>query len=405
MSHYSTIYVFGAGSLARRLISIIQKQTSNYLQHKELYGGGGVEAVLVTSISANPESISDISVKQIYDINESKRNTAGVILAIREQNINEVLSLLKTAGYSNFLVIEDIIAITNNQESACRRPLMEITTNIGCSIQCKFCPQKVLLTNYYGFNKQRKSRLAFDDFKTCIDKMPDNTLISFTGFSEPFLNDECVPMIQYANQQGFSLILSTTLVGLTETSFEQIKDIPFYTVILHAPDNKGYAKINESENYYKVLNRCLNHTKANGLPFIDFANGQAEPTERFKKFTKDKLIVDYGHLNDRAGNIKDNADNICKSISNIEGDIYCCSSYDLNHWVLLPDGTVTICCMDFSLSNALGNLLEQDYQTIMDSDKHRMLVNALRCGGQSICRSCVNARLKSESIFMKGETI
>ncbi len=38
---------------------------------------------------------------------------------------------------------------------------------------------------------------------------------------------------------------------------------------------------------------------------------------------------------------------------------------NLYHSVLLPNGDVTLCCMDYSLSEILGNLYTQEYDDIM----------------------------------------
>jgi hypothetical protein len=41
----------------------------------------------------------------------------------------------------------------------------------------------------------------------------------------------------------------------------------------------------------------------------------------------------------------------------------------LYHNVLLPNGDVTLCCMDYSLKHLLGNLYERSYEEIIPEDR------------------------------------
>lgn len=77
---------------------------------------------------------------------------------------------------------------------------LEITTRIGCSINCKFCPQKLLIDNYTSV--KRDIMMSFETFKRCIDKLPASVEIHFTGMSEPWGNPECTKMVEYAALGG-----------------------------------------------------------------------------------------------------------------------------------------------------------------------------------------------------------
>ena len=68
-------------------------------------------------------------------------------------------------------------------------PHMEITTVIGCRVQCTFCPQTLLMNKYEekaNINKITWGEpviMGFDTFRTCIDKLPKDTEIDFSGFA------------------------------------------------------------------------------------------------------------------------------------------------------------------------------------------------------------------------------
>ena len=100
-------------------------------------------------------------------------------------------------------------------------------------------------------------------------------------------------------------------------------------------------------------------------------------------------------LNNRAGNIS--SDIICGS-GKIEGQILCYRCKDrLNHNVLLPDGTVLLCCMDYSMKHILGNLNISSYDEILNSDIINLIRDKMRYRDSDIlCRQCVNAKNISE---------
>jgi len=65
---------------------------------------------------------------------------------------------------------------------------MEITTVIGCKIRCAYCPQSKLMKKYA--EKSNIYKMTFDTFKSCLDKIPFNVQIDFSGMGEPWMNPE-----------------------------------------------------------------------------------------------------------------------------------------------------------------------------------------------------------------------
>jgi hypothetical protein len=53
---------------------------------------------------------------------------------------------------------------------------------------------------------------------------------------------------------------------------------------------------------------------------------------------------------------------------------------DLYHNVVLPNGDVSLCCMDYGLKHILGNIYEQEYEDIIP--------RPLQCF--SLCQGCEN---------------
>jgi len=57
---------------------------------------------------------------------------------------------------------------------------------------------------------------------------------------------------------------------------------------------------------------------------------------------------------------------------------------------MLPDGRVTLCCMDFGMRHVLGNLLEEDYESMMYGGVMKSVEDAMMCKNREeiLCRSC-----------------
>ena len=248
---------------------------------------------------------------------------------------------------------------------------LEITTRIGCPVNCLDCPQALLQSRYTG-----KRILSLEDFKTVIDKLPEGTRVDFSGMCEPFANPNCTEMILYAAGKGFPLALYTTLQGATMKDYERLKGIPWEVVTIHLPDSEGRSHFNITDEYLEVLRAwdCHNYS-THGI--ID---------ERVRPLMKPRNLITYMH--DRAGNVE------CRPHIAIGEHryLYCITSWrGMDHNVLLPDGTVLMCCMDYGMVGVFGNLLTQTYDEVIHSEAAEAMRRTLD-EGESICRHCANAR-------------
>ena len=247
---------------------------------------------------------------------------------------------------------------------------LEITTHIGCPINCTDCPQALLRSKYNG-----KIDMDFDAYKKAIDKVPAGTRIDFSGMCEPFANKNCSYMILYAADKGFPLALYTTLQGATLEDWELLKDVPFEVVTIHLPDKDGRSHFQITDEYLEVLSRwnCHNYS----------CHGTID--DRVVPYLKQRNLITFMH--DRAGNVEG------RPHTNIEPNqmLWCVTSgRAMNHNVLLPDGTVITCCMDYGMTGIFGNLFEETYDNVLQSPAACRMRRTLD-EGESICRHCANA--------------
>lgn len=376
---FEKLYVYGAGYFGKIMV---QELTDK---------GCTINAVVVTCREGNPEELEGIPVLELAEIPVEEQNL--FVLGVSGDYAGEIAETLTRKGHGNILQFENPYVLRGviSGKMRAKIPVLEITAKMGCSVQCRFCPQGQLMRAYFCEDKHRRSEMTMEDYKTCVLRMPKGSIISFAGFVEPFHHPDAVEMMVFAHEMGYQVELFTTFDGVTLEQFEQIKDIPFGQVVLHTPDKLGYANIHTDGDYWKIINLALSHRKPNGMPFVDEANCQSEPTEEFLKVAQGRIQV-LSELNDRAGNLGED-EHLKKHLHTTE-NIYCSRSYRQNHWVLLPDGTVTLCCMDFGLRHPLGNLLESSHEELMRSEAYiriRRQMQNLEDGSDLICRNCVSA--------------
>ena len=202
-------------------------------------------------------------------------------------------------------------------------PWIEITTCLPCNNRCSYCPQEKLIKSY-GENTKI---LTLENFKKILKNIPKEVIIDFAGFAEPFQNRDCSKMMMYAHNQGYKVMVWTTLVGFTKEDEDIVLNIPFVNFSVHD------------------INRGIK----NNYPFVTSVN---------KVTSKDS----------RAGNLFP-----VEKKESISGCIRS-SKYKIN--VMLPNGDVVLCCQDYGLKHKIGNLLETNYNELK------------RSGNYELCFSC-----------------
>jgi hypothetical protein len=223
------------------------------------------------------------------------------------------------------------------------KPNLEITTVIGCKNICSYCPQEKLLKAY----KDNVLIMSFETFKKCVDKMPIDSEIHFTGMAESFLNSDCVKMIEYAFKKGHEIVLSTTLVGLKDIS--SLEKIAFKSFLVHLPSEDSNIRVDDS--YLKTLK--------------DLSESSIKVSYIYFKTLHPKINVPAMKLllNSRAGNLDGKP-------RRRQGEI----ARKRTQPVLFPNGDVILCCMDYGLKHVLGNLLRDNYNDLFSGSEYQKIL-------------------------------
>ncbi len=373
------VYVYGAGLWGRNVY------------HELKTNGIDVDGFVVTKI----DSISTLFGHSIQEYFDLERDKSVLVLGLNPHNTREVYAFLKKQGFNEKRIIysDDIMGINDIRCGYDELPCLDITTKVGCSINCRYCPQELLLKAYYKENPDRENYLRKDTLIRCIENMPTETNFQFGGMAEPFLNPDCVELLQVVCDTKRTVNLYTTLVGLNKETLLKVMDLPIDYVTLHVADAKGYAKIPTTDEYYHLLEMAINYKRSDGRAFVDMCNAQAEPDLRVADICKGKYTIS-STLIDRAGNLE-GENLVSKRIQT--GKIACgvCGKA-LNKNELLPDGTLLLCCMDYGMKHVLGNLKEQPYKKIMEGTEVQRIRKGMAFDEKEdvLCRSCSCANLE-----------
>jgi hypothetical protein len=254
--------------------------------------------------------------------------------------------------------------------------ILEISTVVGCRLACSCCPQATHVRAYRAPKKPKVLSLA--DYQTCLAKVPRDVMITFAGMAEPWLNPACTEMVVLAHQAGHEVSVFTTGLGLPLADIPRLVPIPFRHFCLHLPDAAGDMKLPVTPLYLETLAELQELIPA----YTHMTIGQIHPA----------VAAIVGPVSDgssalisRAGNLPDRA------IAYKKGPLKCsvCGPV-VDHNVLLPDGSVVLCCMDYNLEHILGNLLTVTYEDLFSGEEYQRVIRGL-AGDESVsiaCRKC-----------------
>jgi len=277
-------------------------------------------------------------------------------------------------------------------------PTLEVTTMIGCPLMCNYCPQDNL-RDVYG--KDADKYMSFETFSRALDAVDVGVRIDFSGMAEPWVNPECTRMLAHTLERGYRVAIYTTLYNWSRSDADGVAELmyeypgQFDVFSIHFPDNlnnmKGWKYSEDWEYALHVTQGMCRHL---GIKFEAMTmSGQGLVHEDLAHLGI-RLWNWNGH--DRAGSlpleqVKEQAVQIAPRHS---GPIRCGKTprYDQN--VVLPNGDVVLCCMDYDCKHVLGNINEHSLVDIRKQAAFREILkeNArTEFSTNSLCRTCTDA--------------
>jgi Iron-sulfur cluster-binding domain len=276
-------------------------------------------------------------------------------------------------------------------------PSLEITTMVGCPMKCTFCPQDQLRAQY---GKDPDKYMSLDNFKLILSKIPTYVRIDFSGMAEPWTNEACTDMLQHALGRGHHVAIYTTLYGVSAAEAQRIFDLVLKhkdqveTVCLHLPDDNGNMRGWRYSLQYELALRTMMQLADTVLDFRAMTMDRSGAVHKRLRMTATTLDGWVGMSRAGALDMKAIGEQPIEATPSHETLVSCSYTpfYDQN--VVLPNGDVVLCCMDYEMKHVIGNLITGDYWSLFGSPAMVALqVENRKCGnsGTSICKSCVRA--------------
>ena len=261
---------------------------------------------------------------------------------------------------------KNIIASHNEFWKFSIAPTMEVTTIIpekGCVVDCVFCPQRTLTKVYTG-----ERRMDLHKFMAAVDKIPKEVRITFAGFVEPWMHKQCTEMVLYAHETGHPVSIFTTGVGMTVEDIEAIKHIPFAGnpnggFVLHLPDQDRKAKHPINKRYIETIEHFskVAHEIQNFTTMVMAGDVHESVRHVFNQAPSYAMWSRAGNLIGETILKPELLNNPFNSVYHDKKEMTCGCDERLYHNILLPNGDVSLCCMDYGLAEITGNLFEQSY--------------------------------------------
>lgn len=259
-----------------------------------------------------------------------------------------------------------------------------------CNSACVMCP--------YPKMTRPKKAMPMDLFKKIVDDCVSHGVYKFNlnFYNEPFLDPAIFERIKYLESKGVRIQLFSNGSVLNGEIINKIiesglNDIRFS---VDGVKKETYEKIRKGLDFNKTVSNILKlieRKKELGSPspcvavvFVRSKDNEGEQ-EEFKKFwhgRADKIIISFDD------NRNDTADiSLMKKPS---AKAYPC----LRLWrelVVMSDGRVALCCIDFDGSVVVGDFAKQTLEEIWDGEKFaeiRRKHMRFEAGEIPLCRKC-----------------
>lgn len=251
---------------------------------------------------------------------------------------------------------------------------LEITLKIGCTNNCDYCLQGLLLKNYPRGDKQE---MDIRDFRKFIVRIPKNIAIHFSGFCEPLLHSRFNDFLNVVYKYGHYTVI--------------------YTTLLHADyDCLKHMRGKYNALWVHVFNPVAMHNRSLLTTWI-----QSAQDLRRLKMPANFVRVGDDPLPEEIETVLDDQDFVYRqpliTRSTIKTDVatkFRCEGERQNQGVLLPNGNIVLCCEDYGLKHVLGNLHKKNYAEIYQaSAERRRVLEAMAGKKQSVlCARCNRRR-------------
>ena len=261
-----------------------------------------------------------------------------------------------------------------------------------CNLSCAFCPG----------TKRRPKIMEEEAFSSLLTKLrPWTDYLYFHLMGEPLCHPHLRRYLELAGNLGFKVILTTngTLLQKQQEVLLAAEGLHKVNISLHAFEANDLAV-----PFEEYLNNCFAFGKAaEGRKLVVFRLWNQGGQDRRNEEILEKLEAFFPKpwVEERRGirigqrvylEYGDKFDWPDLTAEDQGQQVFC---YGLRDQIgVLCDGTVVPCCLDHDGDLALGNLLENDLEAILETDRARAIFEGFRnhTAAEELCRKCGYAR-------------
>lgn len=257
---------------------------------------------------------------------------------------------------------------------------IEITN--ACNLNCSFCIK----------NKRKINYLNKEEFKTIINKIKNYTdEIYMHILGEPLMHPNIVDFINYASNNG--LLVNITTNGYLIEKIKDSNNIHRLNISIHS-FNEAYKKdlLTYLNNIFDTIDNIRKNTfvsirlwvkNKNTKYILDYINNRYNcDIKNIEENTKTKitnnLIIDTFH----EFTWPDLNNNYYSEVGKCYGLI--------NHIGILSDGTIIPCCLDTLGIINLGNIYQEEIETVLEKEIVKNMIYNFKQGRkcQELCKHC-----------------
>ena len=259
-------------------------------------------------------------------------------------------------------------------------------TNI-CNMNCSFC---------IGHQRAPK-RMSADEFAVILSALTEQTkYIYYHLMGEPLTHPQLHKFIKMAGERGYKSIITTngTLlkkrgeqilsaglhkINISVHSFEDGNDDDYKRYISEVAEFAQMAAEKGTIVVLRLWNKGYDGGRNDNTLdlFKELISGEWKENTRGLRI-RDKIYLEWG---DRFEWPDRNAE--------IKGTKFFC--YGLkDQFGILSDGTVVPCCLDSNGAINLGNIFNEDIDSILNSQRAKAITDGFRCGvaSEELCKRC-----------------
>ena len=271
-----------------------------------------------------------------------------------------------------------------------RKVYLEIS-NI-CNLSCRFCPG----------TKRAKKALTEEEMAVLLPKIrPYTDYLYFHLMGEPLLHPKLERFLEMAGGHGFKVVLTTngTLLKSKQEMLLSSPALHKINISLHAFEANDLAV-----SFEEYLTDCFafgNASAGKKLVVYRLWNNGGEDVQNVNildtmhRFYPDEWVQERNGIRIADRTYLEYGDKFdWPDLATPEGSnrVFC---YGLRDQLgILCDGTVVPCCLDHDGDLALGNLLVQSMDEILDSPRAKAIYEGFshREAAEELCRKCGYAR-------------